>query len=113
MLSIIRRANDMWSVRVNGHPAVGRLGARSDADLGWHSYHIGYGAFLWPFWLLAVLSNAKATARRALPSFRNEPTRVNLVPIYAQLVIVIATGECRGPFYGRTGFSKNVAAAYL
>src|SRR5207245_1173457 len=25
-------ANDVWSVRVNGHLAVGRLGARSDAD---------------------------------------------------------------------------------
>ena len=28
-------ANDGWSVRVNGHLAVGRLGARSDADLAW------------------------------------------------------------------------------
>jgi hypothetical protein len=28
-------ANDVWSVRVNGHLAVGRLGARSDADLAW------------------------------------------------------------------------------
>jgi hypothetical protein len=26
-------ANDVWSVRVNGRLAVGRLGARSDADL--------------------------------------------------------------------------------
>ena len=26
-------ANDVWSVRVHGHLAVGRLGARSDADL--------------------------------------------------------------------------------
>jgi Ser/Thr protein kinase RdoA (MazF antagonist) len=25
----------VWSVRVNGHLAVGRLGARSDADLAW------------------------------------------------------------------------------
>ena len=30
-------ANDMWSVRVNGHLAVGRLGARSDADLAWET----------------------------------------------------------------------------
>ena len=30
-------ANDVWSVRVNGHRAVGRLGARSDADLGWET----------------------------------------------------------------------------
>jgi aminoglycoside phosphotransferase (APT) family kinase protein len=30
-------ANDVWSVRVNGHLAVGRLGARSDADLAWES----------------------------------------------------------------------------
>src|SRR5919107_6088379 len=30
-------ANDVWSVRVNGHLAVGRLGARSDADLGWET----------------------------------------------------------------------------
>jgi Ser/Thr protein kinase RdoA (MazF antagonist) len=28
-------ANDVWSVRVDGHVAVGRLGARSDADLAW------------------------------------------------------------------------------
>ena len=26
-------ANDVWAVRVNGHRAVGRLGARGDADL--------------------------------------------------------------------------------
>jgi Ser/Thr protein kinase RdoA (MazF antagonist) len=30
-------ANDVWSVRVNGHLAVGRLGRRSDADLGWET----------------------------------------------------------------------------
>src|SRR5688500_5116684 len=30
-------ANDVWSVRVNGHRAVGRLGARSDADLAWET----------------------------------------------------------------------------
>ncbi|GAB3805997.1 hypothetical protein GCM10027605_33160 [Micromonospora zhanjiangensis] len=28
-------ANDVWSVRVDGRLAVGRLGARSDADLAW------------------------------------------------------------------------------
>jgi Ser/Thr protein kinase RdoA (MazF antagonist) len=28
-------ANDVWSVRVNGRLAVGRVGARSDADLAW------------------------------------------------------------------------------
>ena len=28
-------ANDVWSVRVYGQLAVGRLGARSDADLAW------------------------------------------------------------------------------
>jgi Ser/Thr protein kinase RdoA (MazF antagonist) len=28
-------ANDVWSVRVNGRLAVGRLGGRSDADLAW------------------------------------------------------------------------------
>jgi len=27
----------VWSVRVNGHLAVGRLGARSDADLAWET----------------------------------------------------------------------------
>ncbi|MFI5891937.1 phosphotransferase [Actinoplanes sp. NPDC051513] len=27
----------MWSVRVNGQLAVGRLGARSDADLAWET----------------------------------------------------------------------------
>jgi Ser/Thr protein kinase RdoA (MazF antagonist) len=30
-------ANHVWSVRVNGHLAVGRLGARSDADLAWET----------------------------------------------------------------------------
>src|ERR1700722_16469068 len=27
--------NEVWSVRINGHLAVGRLGARSDDDLAW------------------------------------------------------------------------------
>jgi Ser/Thr protein kinase RdoA (MazF antagonist) len=30
-------ANEVWSVRVNGRAAVGRLGARSDADLAWET----------------------------------------------------------------------------
>jgi Ser/Thr protein kinase RdoA (MazF antagonist) len=30
-------ANEVWSVRVNGQRAVGRLGARSDADLAWET----------------------------------------------------------------------------
>lgn len=30
-------ANDVWTVRVNGHLAVGRLGTRSDADLAWET----------------------------------------------------------------------------
>src|SRR5215207_6687872 len=30
-------ANDVWSVRVNGQLAVGRLGVRSDADLAWET----------------------------------------------------------------------------
>ena len=30
-------ANDVWSVRVRGHLAVGRLGARSDPDLAWET----------------------------------------------------------------------------
>jgi Ser/Thr protein kinase RdoA (MazF antagonist) len=30
-------ANDVWSVRIDGRPAVGRLGARSDADLAWET----------------------------------------------------------------------------
>lgn len=30
-------ANDVWSVHVNGQLAVGRLGARSDADLAWEA----------------------------------------------------------------------------
>ena len=30
-------ANDVWEVRVNGQLAVGRLGARSDADLAWET----------------------------------------------------------------------------
>lgn len=30
-------ANDVWSVRLHGHLAVGRLGARSDADLTWET----------------------------------------------------------------------------
>jgi Ser/Thr protein kinase RdoA (MazF antagonist) len=30
-------ANDVWSVRVNGRLAVGRLGARGDGDLAWET----------------------------------------------------------------------------
>ncbi len=30
-------ANDVWSVQVNGHLAVARLGTRSDADLAWET----------------------------------------------------------------------------
>lgn len=30
-------ANDVWSVRINGRLAVGRLGSRSDADLAWET----------------------------------------------------------------------------
>src|ERR1700741_3969242 len=30
-------ANDVWSMRVHGHLAVGRLGIRSDADLAWET----------------------------------------------------------------------------
>src|ERR671932_1242337 len=30
-------ANDVWTVRVNGHRAVARLGRRSDADLAWET----------------------------------------------------------------------------
>ena len=29
--------SEVWSVRVNGHLAVGRLGQRSDADLAWET----------------------------------------------------------------------------
>jgi Ser/Thr protein kinase RdoA (MazF antagonist) len=29
--------NEVWSVRVDGHLAVGRLGTRSDADLSWET----------------------------------------------------------------------------
>ena len=29
--------NEVWSLRVNGHLAVGRLGRRSDADLAWET----------------------------------------------------------------------------
>src|SRR4051795_7488461 len=35
-------ANDDWSVRVNGPLAVGRLGARSDADLEWETELLQY-----------------------------------------------------------------------
>lgn len=35
-------ANDVWSVRVHGHLAVGRLGARSDADLTWETELLQY-----------------------------------------------------------------------
>src|SRR3954471_19383249 len=35
-------ANDVWSVRVDGLLAVGRLGARSDADLAWETELLRY-----------------------------------------------------------------------
>ena len=35
-------ANDVWSVRVDGQLAVGRLGTRSDADLAWETGLLRY-----------------------------------------------------------------------
>jgi Ser/Thr protein kinase RdoA (MazF antagonist) len=35
-------ANDVWSVRVDGRLAVGRLGKRSDADLAWETALLQY-----------------------------------------------------------------------
>src|SRR5437763_2778120 len=35
-------ANDVWSVRVHGQLAVGRLGTRSDADLAWETRLLQY-----------------------------------------------------------------------
>ena len=35
-------ANDVWSVRVSGHLAVGRLGTRSEADLAWETDLLQY-----------------------------------------------------------------------
>jgi Ser/Thr protein kinase RdoA (MazF antagonist) len=35
-------ANDVWSVRVNGRLAVGRVGSRSDADLAWETALLQY-----------------------------------------------------------------------
>ncbi|MBV9110066.1 MAG: phosphotransferase [Gemmatimonadetes bacterium] len=35
-------ANDVWSVRVNGRLAVGRLGTRSDADFAWETQLLRY-----------------------------------------------------------------------
>jgi Ser/Thr protein kinase RdoA (MazF antagonist) len=35
-------ANDVWSVRVDGQVAVGRLGTRSDADLAWETELLRY-----------------------------------------------------------------------
>ncbi|MBB4234457.1 phosphotransferase [Rhizobium esperanzae] len=35
-------ANDVWSVRVHGQIAVGRLGSRTDADLAWETELIRY-----------------------------------------------------------------------
>ena len=35
-------ANDVWRLRVNGRTAVGRLGARSDADLAWETGLLQY-----------------------------------------------------------------------
>ena len=35
-------ANDVWSMRIHGHLAVGRLGARSGADLAWETELLRY-----------------------------------------------------------------------
>ena len=35
-------ANDVWTVRVDGQIAVGRLGVRSDADLAWETDLLRY-----------------------------------------------------------------------
>ena len=44
-------ANDVWTVRVDGRLAVGRLGARSDADLAWETellQHLDHGGLTVP-----------------------------------------------------------------
>ena len=35
-------ANEVWSMRVDGRPAIGRLGRRSDADLAWETELLRY-----------------------------------------------------------------------
>ena len=35
-------ANNVWSVRIQGHLAVARLGTRSDADLAWETKLLKY-----------------------------------------------------------------------
>jgi Ser/Thr protein kinase RdoA (MazF antagonist) len=35
-------ANEVWSVRLNGQPGIGRLGRRSDADLAWETELLRY-----------------------------------------------------------------------
>jgi Ser/Thr protein kinase RdoA (MazF antagonist) len=35
-------ANDVWSVQIDGRLAVGRLGARGDADLAWETELLKY-----------------------------------------------------------------------
>jgi len=35
-------ANDVWSARVDGHLAVGRLGAKSDVELAWETELLRY-----------------------------------------------------------------------
>ena len=49
--------NEVWSVRINGHLAVGRLGARSDADLA-PDEELDLIARLADKWLLAVDTTA-------------------------------------------------------
>jgi Ser/Thr protein kinase RdoA (MazF antagonist) len=44
-------ANDVWSVRVDGRLAVGRLGTRSDADLAWETgllHHLDHAGLTVP-----------------------------------------------------------------
>jgi Ser/Thr protein kinase RdoA (MazF antagonist) len=60
-------ANEVWSVRVNGRLAVGRLGARSDADLAWETQ------------LLQHLGRAGLTVPAPIPTMDGRPFANGLV----------------------------------
>ncbi|MBP1842595.1 Ser/Thr protein kinase RdoA (MazF antagonist) [Rhizobium petrolearium] len=50
-------ANDVWSVRIHGQIAVGRKGARTDADLAWEAkllQHLNYNGMIVPVPIPAI-----------------------------------------------------------
>jgi Ser/Thr protein kinase RdoA (MazF antagonist) len=71
-------ANDVWSVRVGGRLAVGRLGRRSDADLAWEAAlleHLARAGLVVPAFLPAVDGRLSVDGLVVMPFLEGGPPR--------------------------------------